>query len=71
MSLPPRVVVIHRRSEYDELLARHGTRAAAAYFLSQRGRDTDEVMARHEALATALTAVTSAVPADWRRGALD
>ncbi|MFF5290264.1 inorganic polyphosphate/ATP-NAD kinase [Paractinoplanes globisporus] len=67
-TLSPRVVVVSRRSELDELLARHGTRGAAAYFLRQRGRDLDEVTARHEALRVALTTVGSAVPADWRRG---
>lgn len=67
-TLTPRVVVVSRRSELEELLARHGTRGAAAYFLRQRGRDLDEVTARHEALRAALTEVGAAVPADWRRG---
>ena len=67
-TLAPRVVVVSRRSELDELLIRHGTIAAAAYFLRQRGRDLDEVMARHEALQAALTTVGGAVPPAWRRG---
>jgi len=71
MSLPPRVVVVSRRSELDELLARHGTRAAAAYFLRERGRDLSEVAARHATLHHALTAVGAAIPADWRRGHVD
>jgi len=70
-TLAPRVVVVSRRSELDELLARHGTRAAAAYFLRERGRDLEEVAARHEALQSALTEVGSAIPASWRRGAVD
>ncbi|GAA2135513.1 hypothetical protein [Glycomyces algeriensis] len=70
-TLAPRVVVVSRRSELDELLVRHGTRAAAEHFLRQRGRDLDEVAARHEALEAALTAVDAAVPADWRRGRVD
>lgn len=71
MTLPPRVVVVSRRSELDELLARHGTRGAAGYFLRQRGRDLDEVAARHDALEAALTSVGAAIPADWRRGRVD
>ncbi|MFC0534147.1 hypothetical protein [Phytohabitans kaempferiae] len=71
MSLPPRLVTVTRRSELDELLARHGTLGAAGYFLRQRGRDLAEVRRRHEALAAALTAVGAAVPADWRRGHVD
>ncbi|SDS75584.1 hypothetical protein [Actinoplanes derwentensis] len=70
-TLAPRIVIVSRRSELDELLARHGTMGAAAYFLRQRGRDLDEVTARHEALRSALTEVGAAVPADWRRGHVD
>jgi NAD kinase len=70
-TLAPRVVVVSRRSELDELLARHGTRAAAAFFLRQRGRDLAEVSQRHEALRKALAGVGSAIPADWRRGHVD
>lgn len=67
-TLAPRIVVVHRASEYDELRARHGTRAAAGFFLSQRGLDLDAVEARHETLRAALGVVSAAVPADWRRG---
>jgi NAD kinase len=70
-TLAPRVVVVSRHSEYDELLARHGTRAAAAYFLGQRGRDLDEVVRRHDALHAALAEVSGAIPTDWRRGHVD
>jgi hypothetical protein len=70
-TLAPRVVVVSRRSELDELLIRHGTRAAAGYFLGQRGRSLDEVTARHVALQNALSAVNEALPGDWRRGSVD
>lgn len=64
----PRVVTVSRHSELDELLTRHGTRAAAAHYLRQRGRTLNEVVDRHDGLAAALTTVSAAVPADWRRG---
>jgi hypothetical protein len=67
-TLSPRVVVVSRRSELDELLARHGTRGGGAGGAGGRGRGPDEVTARHEALRRALTEVGAAVPADWRRG---
>lgn len=67
-TLAPRVVVVHRASEYDELRARHGTRAAASFFLSRRGLTTESVSSRHDALEAALRTVSAAVPADWRRG---
>jgi NAD kinase len=70
-TLAPRVVVVSRRSELDELLVRHGTRAAAEHFLRQRGRDLNEATARHEALRAALTTVDASIPADWRRGRVD
>ncbi len=69
--LPPRVVLIHRRTELTELLARHGTRGQAAFFLAARGRDLAEVDARHEAAGAALKQVAAAVPAGWRSGAVE
>lgn len=69
--LAPRVVLVHRRTELDELLARHGTRGQAAFFLASRGRDLTEVETRHAALRRALAEVGAAIPADWRRGAVE
>ena len=71
MTLQPRAVVVHRRSEYEELVAHHGTRQQAAFFLGSRGRSLDEVVARHEAQATAEQLTTAAIPADWRRVAVE
>lgn len=70
-TLPPRVILVSRRSELDELLARHGTLAAARHFLRGRGRDVAEVASRHAALQETLTEVSAAVPPDWRRGGVD
>jgi NAD kinase len=71
MTLAPRVVVVTRRSEFDELLARHGTRQAAGFFLAQRDRTLAEVERRHELLDAAITAVAAAIPQDWRRGQVE
>lgn len=68
MTLSPRAVVVHRRTEYDELLARHGTARQAEFFLERRGRTIGEVRDRHDAVNDALTTVANAVPSDWRRG---
>lgn len=68
MSLAPRVVVVHRRTEYDELLARHGSPGQAAFFLSTRGRDLAEVLSRHDAQAEAMRQVSALIPVTWRRG---
>ncbi|MET9255378.1 hypothetical protein [Streptomyces sp. NPDC003717] len=66
MSLAPRAVLVHRRTEYEELLARHGTHGQAAFFLSSRGRAIDEVARRHERTRQALRDVAAAVPLTWR-----
>ncbi|QQM40279.1 NAD(+)/NADH kinase [Streptomyces liliifuscus] len=67
MSLAPRVVVVHRTTEYTELVAHHGTHGQAAFFLSSRGRDIEEVAERHRRTRRALTDVTSAIPLTWRQ----
>jgi hypothetical protein len=67
MSLTPRIVVVRRRTEFDELIARHGTRGQAGFFLASRGRSVDEVEERHAGILEALATVTAAIPIDWRR----
>jgi hypothetical protein len=71
VTLSPRVVLVHRRSEYDELVGRHGSHGQAAFFLSTRGRDIAEVVARHEAQAEAVRRVSAAIPVSWRRGEVE
>ncbi|HXU69484.1 MAG TPA: hypothetical protein VN947_09145, partial [Polyangia bacterium] len=66
-ALPPRVVVVSRPSERDELLLRHGTLQQARFFLESRGQRLDDVLGRHQILETALHAVTGALPGKWRR----
>ncbi len=68
MTLAPRVVLVHRRTELDELLARHGTRGQAAFFLSNRGKSIEDVEARHAVNQAAIATVSSRIPADWRTG---
>jgi hypothetical protein len=67
MSLPPRAVVVHRATELTELVARHGTRQQAGFFLTSRGRDLAELDARHQAQQEALATVSASIPLDWRR----
>jgi hypothetical protein len=62
---------VHRRTELEELVARHGTRGQVAFFLSSRGRDLDELEARHRANHSALDAATGQIPLDWRRGSVE
>lgn len=71
MSLTPRVVVVTRRTEYEEMIATHGTRGQAAFFLSTRGRDIDELEERHQLTLKALETAVSRIPVDWRRGRVE
>ena len=71
MTLAPRVVLVYRHTELDELLARHGTRGQAAFYLRSRGRRIEDLEARHQEQAAAKTEVSSGIPADWRRGVVE
>ncbi|MEU2159168.1 hypothetical protein ABZ532_29870 [Streptomyces sp. NPDC019396] len=67
MSLAPRAVLVHRTTEYEELLARHGTHGQAEFFLSSRGRSVADVLERHQRTGRALRDVAAAVPLRWRQ----
>jgi hypothetical protein len=71
MSLPPRAVLVHRRTELTELVERHGTYGQAAFFLRRRGRTIADVQERHERVQSAIAQVAGAIPAAWRRGRLE
>ncbi|MGZ3102966.1 hypothetical protein [Streptomyces sp. H72] len=71
MSLAPRAVLVHRATEYEELVARHGTHGQAAFFLSSRGRSIEEVAERHHRMERALALVSAAVPLSWRRAQVE
>lgn len=67
----PRVVVVRRRTEYDELLARHGTLGQAEFFLRSRGQSVGPVRDRHERTGAAIAEVLGAIPAEWRRAEVE
>ena len=72
----PRCVLVERATEYGDLLARHGTREQARFFLGRRGIEIEEVEQRHRHYVETRSRVLAAVPADWRtavveRGELD
>jgi hypothetical protein len=71
VSLAPRAVLVHRTTEYEELVARHGTHGQAAFFLSSRGRDIEEVAERHRRARRALAEVTAAIPLTWRQSLVE
>jgi hypothetical protein len=71
VSLAPRAVLVHRRTPYADVLARHGTRGAAEFFLRTRGRTLDDLEAADQRQRDALAAVAAAVPLDWRSGTVE
>lgn len=71
MALSPRVVLVHRRSEYEELLDRHATHGQAEFFLRSRGRDIADVVARHERIEAALKLVSDSLPDDLRQARVE
>lgn len=64
-SLNPRVVLVSRETEYAALLAKHGTRGQAEFFLSTRGQTIEELEVRDALQSSALTAAKAAIPAEW------
>jgi hypothetical protein len=62
VTLAPRVVLVHRHTELEELLARHGTRGQAAFYLRTRGRRLEDLDARHSEQAAAMVEVSSGIP---------
>src|SRR5215217_1155486 len=66
----PRAVLVERPTEYAELLARHGTREQARFFLHARDRTLEEVEGRHRALEAARASVLAAIPPEWRRASV-
>ena len=66
-TLPPRVVFVTRETDYEQLIARHGTREQARFFLEARGQTLEAVEGPHRAFAEALKTVRAATPPEWRQ----
>ena len=66
MTLVPRSVLVERPTEFRDLLARHGTREQARFFLAQRGRPIDDVEERHLRYEEVRARVIGAIPPTWR-----
>ena len=62
-----RAVLVERPTEYAELLARHGTREQARFFLAGRGQEIETVERRHGIAEEVRARVLAQIPVDWRR----
>lgn len=63
----PRVVVVTRSTPYEELLARHATRAQAEFFLRQRSQTIATAETIHHEVHAAVARLQAAIPLEWRR----
>jgi len=70
-TLPPRAVLVYRRTELAALLDRHGTRGQAEFFLRSRGRRIEDVEERHRRVGAAIAAASAAIPDQWRRATVE
>lgn len=59
-----RIVVVTKRTPYEELLVRHNTRAQASFFLKSRGETLDEYDAGHVSYTRSIELVSAALPRD-------
>jgi NAD kinase len=67
----PRVILVTRPTDYQNLLAHHGTREAARFFLETRGQRIEDAEVRHSRFDSALKTVLVAIPVKWRRSRID
>ena len=67
----PRLVLVTRRTPFEELLGRHATRGQAAAFLSRRGLKLEILEQRHEATRAAERQAGALAPGEWRRASVE
>lgn len=65
-TIKPRAVFIARQTEYEQLIARHGTRDQVGFFLTTRGQTLEAAEQRHAHFLAVLKSVRAMVPAEWR-----
>lgn len=66
MAANQRVVLLHRMSLYDALLARHATHGQVVFFLKQRGLSVDALYQDHLAQQACMREVNQQIPGTWR-----
>ena len=69
-SLSPRLVLVTRETEYDELMVRHATPGQARAFLRRRGQSLEGLDRQRDTLGGMLAAIRAGVPKGWRIAAV-
>ena len=65
-ALGPRLVLVTRETDYDQLMARHATRGQATAFLRQRAQSLDGLDDQRHRIQDMLTEIRGGVPKGWR-----
>jgi hypothetical protein len=71
MALSPRVVLVHRHTEMEQVVAGSGTPGQARFRAQSRGRSLGAVERSHATQQDVMQHVAAAIPADWRRGEVE
>ena len=69
-ALGPRLVLVTRETEYEQLLARHATRGQADVFLRRRAQSLEGLDVQRDHVRGAVAQIRAAVPKDWRIAAV-
>ncbi len=67
----PRVILVTRPSDLEELVRRHGTRDQARFFLQSREQGMEDMEERHRRFQAAVQGVLRSIPVKWRRASID
>jgi NAD kinase len=67
----PRVVLVHRRTEREEIVRQAGTWGQAKYLQKSRGVSLSAVQASHDLAGDALQTASAAIPSAWRRASVE
>ena len=69
-ALGPRLVLVTRETEYDQLLARHATRGQTEVFLRRRSQSLEGLDTQRDQVRAAVARIRADVPKDWRIAAV-
>jgi hypothetical protein len=69
-ALAPRLVLVTRETDYDQLLARHATRGQAETFLKRRAETLTGLDTQRDAMRAILAELRAGVPKGWRIAAV-
>lgn len=67
----PRIVIVTRKTQLEQLIERRGTRGQAKFYMKSRNESLGNLEEAHERFHDALRTVSAAIPAEWSRTRID